>query len=69
MGRYMTDAISSRDYPVVMGGVLILGVIFSLIMLMVDIIYAFVDPRIKAQYEGKKKVKKMLDAGNKKGGT
>ncbi|MGN1368837.1 MAG: ABC transporter permease [Aristaeellaceae bacterium] len=54
VGRYMTDAISSRDYPVVMGGVLVLGLIFSLIMLLVDIVYAFVDPRIKAQYEGRK---------------
>ena len=57
VGRYMTDAISSRDYPVVMGGVLVLGLIFSLIMLLVDIVYAFVDPRIKAQYEGRKKKK------------
>lgn len=54
VGRYMTDAISARDYPVVMGGVLILGLIFSLIMLLVDIVYAFVDPRIKAQYESGK---------------
>ena len=54
VGRYMTDAITARDYPVVMGGVLILGLIFSLIMLLVDIVYAFVDPRIKAQYEGRK---------------
>lgn len=54
VGRYMTDAISARDYPVVMGGVLILGLIFSLIMLLVDIVYAFVDPRIKAQYEGRR---------------
>ena len=58
VGRYMTDAISARDYPVVMGGVLILGLIFSLIMLLVDIVYAFVDPRIKAQYEGKRRQKK-----------
>jgi len=57
VGRYMTDAISARDYPVVMGGVLILGLIFSLIMLLVDIVYAFVDPRIKAQYEGKRRKK------------
>ena len=40
-----------------MGGVLLLGLIFSLIMLLVDVVYAFVDPRIKAQYEGKKRRK------------
>ena len=38
-------------------GVLVVGIMFlafSLIMLLVDIVYAFVDPRIKAQYEGRK---------------
>lgn len=55
IGSYMTTAINSRDYPIVMGGVLLLGIIFSLIMLLVDIVYAFVDPRIKAQYEGRKR--------------
>lgn len=59
IGSYMTTAINSRDYPIVMGGVLLLGLIFSLIMLLVDIVYAFVDPRIKAQYEGKKRRKKV----------
>ena len=57
IGSYMTSAINSRDYPIVMGGVLLLGLIFSLIMLLVDVVYAFVDPRIKAQYEGKKRRK------------
>jgi len=62
VGSYMTSAINSRDYPIVMGGVLILGIIFSLIMLLVDVIYAFVDPRIKARYEkgNKKRVKKEV---------
>lgn len=55
IGNYMMSAINSRDYPIVLGGVLVLGILFSLIMLLVDIIYAFVDPRIKAQYEGRKK--------------
>lgn len=69
VGRYMTDAITARDYPVVMGGVLILGLLFSLIMLLVDIVYAFVDPRIKAQYEGKKKAKRVPKAAAVKGGA
>lgn len=54
IGMYMTNAISSRDYPVVRGSVVILAVAFSLIMLIVDLIYAAVDPRIKAQYAGKR---------------
>lgn len=55
IGSYTTSAINNRDYPVVMGGVLFLGAVFSLIMLLVDVIYAYVDPRIKAQYEGQQK--------------
>lgn len=55
IGMYTTDAINNRDYPIVMGGVLFLGLVFSLIMLLVDVIYAYVDPRIKAQYEGGQK--------------
>lgn len=55
IGMYTTSAINNRDYPIVMGGVLFLGAVFSLIMLLVDIIYAFVDPRIKAQYEGQQR--------------
>ncbi|NLO83918.1 MAG: ABC transporter permease [Clostridiales bacterium] len=58
VGNYMMSAIGSRDYPIVMGGVLILGLLFSLIMLLVDIVYAFIDPRIKAQYEGQQRRKK-----------
>lgn len=57
IGNYMTSAINSRDYPIVLSGVLVLGIIFSLIMLLVDIIYAFVDPRIKARYESGKRRK------------
>lgn len=51
VGSYMLDAISFRDYPAVRGGVLIISLCFCLIILAVDILYAFVDPRIRAQYE------------------
>ncbi len=51
VGSYMLTSIANRDYPAVRGGVLIIAICFSLIMLIVDIIYAIVDPRIRAQYE------------------
>jgi peptide/nickel transport system permease protein len=51
VGLYMTNAIGNRDYPVVRGSVVVLAVIFSLIVLLVDLVYAFVDPRIRAQFE------------------
>ena len=51
LGKYMLDAIKSTDYPVVQGGVLVLAILFSLVMLAVDIAYAFIDPRIASQYK------------------
>lgn len=54
MGNYVQTAINNRDYDVILGTVIILSIAFSIIMLLVDLIYAFVDPRIKAQYAGRK---------------
>lgn len=50
IGMYMISAVNSRDYPAVQGSVILLAIAFSLVMLLVDLVYAFVDPRIKAQY-------------------
>ena len=50
VGLYLLSGISARDYPVIRGCVLILAVFASLAVLIVDLIYAFIDPRIKAQY-------------------
>lgn len=58
IGMYMTSAISNRDYNAVQGSVIFIAAIFSICMLMVDLLYAFIDPRIKSQYEDKKRRKK-----------
>jgi peptide/nickel transport system permease protein len=50
IGRYMIQAISARDTPVVMGCIVIMTVCFSIVNLIVDLLYAFLDPRIKAMY-------------------
>ncbi|MDR1137464.1 MAG: ABC transporter permease [Synergistaceae bacterium] len=50
VGRLMVDGIKMRDYPLVQGGVLYTAFAFSIVNLFVDILYAFIDPRIKAQY-------------------
>lgn len=50
LGRLMVDSINMRDFPVVQGGVLIIAIAFSVVNLLVDLLYAFVDPRIKSQY-------------------
>lgn len=46
IGRYVVTAIGARDYPVIQATVLIVAVLFVLINLMVDLTYAFLDPRI-----------------------
>ncbi|AFG36602.1 nickel ABC transporter permease [Spirochaeta africana] len=51
VGRLMVDAIRQKDFPMVQSGVLLLAVAFSLVNLGVDILYAYIDPRIKAQYK------------------
>lgn len=51
VGLYVSGAITKRDQPAVVGCVVFLGILFCLIMLGVDIVYALVDPRIRAQYE------------------
>jgi peptide/nickel transport system permease protein len=55
LGVYMVTAISSRDYPAIQGAVIFLSIVFSLVMLLMDLIYAFVDPRIKSQYQRSKR--------------
>lgn len=47
IGRYVVDGVSKRDYPVVQGSVLVLSTTFVIVNLMVDLLYAVVDPRIK----------------------
>ena len=58
LGNYTLSALTSRDYPAVQGSVLFLAVLYSIIMLLVDVVFALVDPRIKSQYSSKKKRKK-----------
>lgn len=50
MGQYIVTAINSRDYNVIQGSVVVLAVCFSIVILLIDLVYAYIDPRIKAQY-------------------
>jgi peptide/nickel transport system permease protein len=47
VGRYMYDSILFRDYPVILGGILLFSLVFVLVNLCVDVLYAFLDPRIR----------------------
>lgn len=50
LGTYMVTAIKSRDYPAIQGAVIMVSIAFSVVMLLVDLLYALVDPRIRAQF-------------------
>ena len=51
LGTYMITAIKSRDYPAIQGAVILVSIAFSVVMLLVDLLYAAVDPRIRAQFK------------------
>lgn len=50
-GSAIVNAIKTKDIPIVMGGIIFLSTVFIIIMLAVDLIYAFIDPRVKDMYE------------------
>ncbi len=47
IGRWVYDAISARDYPIIQGGVIFVATVFVLVNLLVDFSYALIDPRIQ----------------------
>lgn len=50
IGRLTIDSIQCKNTPVVLGCLVVFAVCFSIVNLIVDLLYAFIDPRIKAQY-------------------
>ncbi len=57
VGMYLVGGINSRDYAIVQSSVIFLALAFAAVMLLVDLAYAFIDPRIKAQFAGQKRRK------------
>lgn len=47
LGRFVVHSIQSRDYPVIQASILFMAVVFVFINLLVDILYGFLDPRIR----------------------
>ena len=60
VGRFVVESISNKDIPSVLGSVVTLAVLFSVVNPIVDILYSFLDPRIKSQYQRKKKVRGVV---------
>mgnify|MGYP000032534899 FL=1 len=51
VGRFVVDSISYKDTPAVLGSVVTLAILFTIVNLIVDLLYAFLDPRIKSEYQ------------------
>ena len=47
MGRLLVQSVTRRDFPLVQGAVLLIAVVEVLVMLLVDLLYAYVDPRVR----------------------
>jgi peptide/nickel transport system permease protein len=47
MGTWLVDAIKQRNYPVLQGGILFVSLVFVMVNLLVDISYAYINPRIR----------------------
>lgn len=48
VGKYIGDAITARNFPAIQGGVLFLAFIFTIVNLLVDLSFAFINPRLKS---------------------
>jgi peptide/nickel transport system permease protein len=57
LGLYISDAIAGRDYPIVRGCAVFISAFTALVMLLVDLSYAYVDPRVKAQFINSARIK------------
>lgn len=51
IGRLMVDSIKTRDYPIILGAIMLIAIVYSVISIIVDILYGFINPRIKAEYK------------------
>jgi peptide/nickel transport system permease protein len=47
LGRLTVDAILHRDYPVIQGMILVVSAMYVMVNLLIDLAYAFLDPRIR----------------------
>ena len=56
VGLYMLNSIDNRNWPSVAGGLLFLAIVFSFVMLFIDILYTIIDPRLKDEFNAKNKM-------------
>lgn len=51
LGRLVVQAVNGRDVPVVLGCIVVLSIGFSIVNLVVDLLYGFIDPRVRSMYQ------------------
>ena len=61
IGRMLIEGVFARDVTVILGCTIMTTILYVLVMLLVDLAYAFVDPRIKSQYMAKKRKRKSAE--------
>ena len=52
LGAYLVAAVNGKDVNAALGASIVMSLCFSLVILAVDMLYAVVDPRVKAKYKG-----------------
>lgn len=65
VGTLILDSIQTKDIPMVTGCAIFFAFFYMLTLLIVDLLYAFIDPRIKARYQNRSKVFRRLPYGRK----
>jgi len=61
IGQFAADAVFNRDINAIMGTIILTTVLYVLVQLVVDVLYAFIDPRIKSQYVGARRKRKKKE--------
>jgi len=51
LGRLMVQSVNNRDVPLVLGCIVILSLSYSVVNLIVDLVYGFIDPRVRSMYK------------------
>ena len=51
LGRLMVQSVNNRDVPLVLGCIVILSLSYSVVNLIVDLVYGFIDPRVRSMYQ------------------
>ena len=68
LGRFMVESINNRDFPQLRASIILTAITVTVINLLIDIAYAFIDPRIKGSFaRGSKRRKKKLEQGKEVG--